>query len=289
MEAAVHAVHTILKADNPTLAPTKARIRALLADPKAEVELQNGNEKLGSRIRVWGLPAGCTCPGKTGTCAGKCYAKKNFYVYPSVVRNRHRNFVLANRPDFADLLGAAVQGSKIIRVHDSGDFFSAAYTEAWRAVMAANPDTKFFVFSRSWRVEGVASILTRMAGLKNARVWYSVDRETGWPGSIPKRVRLAYMQVAADDEPSRQVDLVFRDGSVRLRKVAKRVAGALVCPYENGVTRKSAANNPRSDFSCSSCGLCWDSLGGPKDPRAHHGAEVSGTGRTPLRLLPISV
>jgi hypothetical protein len=43
------------------------------------------------------------------------------------------------------------KGVKLVgRLHDSGDFYSKAYTEAWRLVMLGNPDVEFYAYSKSW-------------------------------------------------------------------------------------------------------------------------------------------
>jgi hypothetical protein len=62
----------------------------------------------------------------------------------------------------------------------------------------------------------------------------SCDRDTGIPARVPRRVKLAWMQTSADDEPPR-ADLAFRVRRLR-RTVAKRVSLAMVCPVENGAT-----------------------------------------------------
>lgn len=41
-------------------------------------------------------------------------------------------------------------GQKYFRLHDSGDFFSVAYIEAWRRVAELNPDVIFWAPSRLW-------------------------------------------------------------------------------------------------------------------------------------------
>ena len=110
----------------------------------------------------------------------------------------------------------------------------------------ACPATRFFAYTRSWRRPDIAEALAELSRCRNVRLWYSCDRDTGIPARVPRRVKLAWMQTAADDFPPR-ADLVFRVH--RLRKtVAKRVALAVVCPVENGAT------GHRTD--CGRCRLC---------------------------------
>lgn len=282
----------VLRKYSPRLSPRLPAVRALLERPLDELPfevLRPGNDKLGNQILTFGLPAVVSCPGRTELCERLCYACHYHYKQGNVVKTRMRNLVLACRDDFDELVLGELRRKRqrLVRPHDSGDLFSAAYAEAWYRVMAATSAThRHFLFSRSWRVEGVDAVLSRMSRLPNVRVWYSVDREGGWPGYVPAGVRLAYLQSSEDDVPSRGVDLVFRDYKAR-RNAAKRVGGALVCPYENGFTRDPY--DPEDGFDCVRCGLCWSPLEGAMDPRSHHDNRVRGTGRLGLKLVPAVV
>jgi hypothetical protein len=133
-----------------------------------------------------------------------------------------------------------------VRIHVSGDFYSADYVRKWLAIARACPQTRFFGYTRSWRRPDIAEALAELARCKNVRLWYSCDRDTGIPDRLPRRVRLAWMQAQADELPPR-ADLVFRVQRLR-KRVAKRIGLALVCPVENGAT------GHRTD--CGRCRLC---------------------------------
>src|SRR6202030_1664315 len=90
-----------------------------------------------------------------------------------------------------------------VRIHGSGDFYSAEYVRAWIAVVRACPGTRFYAYTRSWRVPEIAGALADLAKCQNVRLWYSCDKDTGIPVTTPRRVTLAWMQTAADDLPSR--------------------------------------------------------------------------------------
>ena len=85
------------------------------------------------------------------------------------------------------------------------------------------PNVRFYLYTRSWRVEGIAEVLEQMAALRCCRVWYSIDRETGVPAKVPIGVRLAYLQVDKDEQPE-LLDLLFVVRRVR------RDAVRVVCP-----------------------------------------------------------
>jgi hypothetical protein len=270
-----------------------ADVRYLLTTPVHKLQrtiLRPGNVKLSRHILTFGLPAILSCPGATELCSALCYACTYNYKLANVIVPRMENFVLACRPDFDEILRRELplHRQKVIRPHDSGDLFNAAYAAAWYRVMrdTAALGYRYFIFSRSWRVAEVCEVLGQMSRLRNVRLWYSVDQQTGWPAYLPQRVRLAWMQTTEADLPPRPVDLVFRDYAIR-RTRAKRVRGALVCPYENGFSRR--LEDGGKFYNCWVCGLCWQDLDGPHDPRAHHDERVLGTGRIPLKLVPLVV
>jgi hypothetical protein len=128
------------------------------------------------------------------------------------------------------------------------------------------PRVRFFLYTRSWRDPAVRAVLGRMARLPHCRVWYSCDRGTGLPARVPARVRLAWLQTAADDLPPPGTHLAFRVRPLR-RRPRTRVNGVRVCPEEDGVRRQAPV-------TCDRCRLCWKPL--PGEPRA----------RIPLPVLP---
>jgi hypothetical protein len=168
---------------------------------------------------------------------------------PQVKARALRSLELSRRPDFVRRMVAFIfaMDIRVVRIHVGGDFYSAAYARKWLEIMRRLPGVRFFLFFRCWRVPAILPVLEAMARQKTCRVWFSCDRQTGIPVSVPPRVRLAWLQTAEDDVPPR-ADVVFRVRRLR-RKPAKRVSLALVCPVENGVTGHRT--------SCEQCGVCW--------------------------------
>lgn len=225
----------------------------------------HGNTKLsdGKRsIYGFGLPSRHTCPARTPTCTRLCYSYR-LEQYRKHVGARHRaNLVAAKRSDFAAVASAeiAAKNIRILRVHVGGELFSVDYAEKWLTVFKACPDTKFFLWTRVWRLPRFRGVLRAMARLTNVRLWYSCDKDTGVPTrrDTPKRVKLAYMQIAEDDLPLRG-DLVFRVHHLR-KKPAKTVPAVRpgersvpICPTETALPGHETV-------TCSSCKKCWRSL-----------------------------
>lgn len=209
-----------------------------------------GNDKLGAGILTFSLPAITTCPGSSGLCRALCYAdKKNSRFSGDVVQARYdRNWVLAERDDFAEILAKRLQHSRtaVLRWHVSGDVYNAIYATKILQVTRKSPQVQAYLYTRSWRDPAVAAVLSEIAREPNIEVWYSCDRETGIP-QPPPRARTAYMLSSPDDTPQTPVDLVFRTDHLR-HTVQKYVAGSLVCPVENGVSKA---------VQCTTCRICF--------------------------------
>jgi hypothetical protein len=218
-----------------------------------EPDLGPGNSKLGS-IWNWSIPASFTCPGRSTLCEQLCYADNSFY-YTSDVRNKlFSNLSIARLPVFADwmLTRIRVHRARLVRIHVAGDFFSADYIRAWGRVFLGCPSTRFYYYTRSWRVPALREALEANR-FSNVRVWYSCDRETGKPDGLRRKasagIRLAYMLTENEVKPAFRADLIFRDKSWQKGTRVKRIAGRLVCPAEQFIAQSA---------TCERCRICYD-------------------------------
>lgn len=111
----------------------------------------------------WSLPAWAgrlpdgrtynTCPS-AGICAQACYARHGTYTWP-VVRAKHQanlTYVLDDLAGWQAAMVAELSATKFrgawIRIHDSGDFFSDSYLQAWLDICRARPDTNFYAYTK---------------------------------------------------------------------------------------------------------------------------------------------
>jgi hypothetical protein len=101
-------------------------------------------------IHCFGLPPIKTCP-YAGACKKFCYARKGFYCYANVAKAQQRRLAATKRPNFADRMVAEIRRDnvKIIRIHDSGDFYSMEYARAWLSIANALPQVKFYSYTKS--------------------------------------------------------------------------------------------------------------------------------------------
>ena len=129
------------------------------------VKLSTGNGKLAKEgIASFNIPAlkdstgFTTCPN-AGICAGLCYARQGRYHTPSVQAPREANVALLRDCEangdympFIDAMHTALyelpKRFKRVRIHDSGDFFSAAYFEAWLDIVADSPAYEFYAYTK---------------------------------------------------------------------------------------------------------------------------------------------
>ncbi len=210
--------------------------------------LTRGNGKLGEGIHAWSLPPVETCPGRSALCERVCYARSGRFRTRSMIERLNNNLTAAMQDDFADRVAAEIRrrGVRTLRVHVSGDFFNENYVDQWANIARRSPRTTLYGYTRSWRDPAVAATLVEFATLKNVRLWYSVDSETGLPTVIPPGVRVAYLQTDQSDTPSGGV--VFRVRELR-RERAERFPLRLVCPTERNPSQGD-------QVTCTSCRRC---------------------------------
>lgn len=140
------------------------------------LNFSKGNGKLAKDTLIFNLPAGKTCPGAM-LCKSfavvengkrriqdgehtefRCFAASSEVQYDAVFENRASNLQMVvdaiKNGIAADLINNSIQfhrtrNTKKVRIHESGDFFSGAYLDAWIEVAHRNPDLQFYCYSKS--------------------------------------------------------------------------------------------------------------------------------------------
>lgn len=141
------------------------------------LNFSKGNSKLAKDTLIFNLPAGKTCPGamfcksfaivdengKRKIQDGphtefRCFAASAEAQYTQVFENRASNLEMIvdaiKHGIAADLIHDSIQfhrtrNTKKVRIHESGDFYSGAYLDAWIEVALRNPDLQFYCYSKS--------------------------------------------------------------------------------------------------------------------------------------------
>ena len=154
-------------------------------------------------VSSFGLPARTTCPGavfRPGSVCAACYADdRGRYRFPTV-KNAHSHrltwtmrMLAAGRfaPTLIDHISRLSE--PYFRIHDSGDFFSNAYVEAWITIARALPLVRFWAPTHSWAIQGrrrrdgdaLLEALRRLAALPNVTVRPSARLVGDRPPVIP--------------------------------------------------------------------------------------------------------
>ena len=184
---------------------------------KNKLTFSKGNAKLKGDTAILSLPAGHTCPFAKDcrSCADRvtgkikngphtkfrCYATTAECIFSVVRKSRWNNFELIRQAKtvigMANLIEQALivkKNVKLVRFHQSGDFFSQAYFDAWLTVAQNHPEWIFYGYTKAlpyWvkRLNvipanfklvasrgGTHDSLIEMFGLRSARVVLS-ERE----------------------------------------------------------------------------------------------------------------
>lgn len=150
-----------------------------------------GNIKVGD-VFTFSLPSHITCPGASSWCRKYCNAARYEKLRPKCRSAYKRNLMLAKNPKkFIKIVtGVLPRILSCMRIHVSGDFWSTEYIEAWVQICAAFPQTKFWTYTRSWRVPALRKTLGQLRALPNVEIFASTDPAMPLP---PNGWRIAFI------------------------------------------------------------------------------------------------
>lgn len=229
----------------------------------ADRKVTNGVSPNGKTAKIansFGLLSGrgFSCPGATSVCERVCYAGKLERLFPGTRANLTHNWESvrdASETDLVDMLANMLNAFGVdcakedvrrakrnlppvprdFRIHWDGDLFSARYTRAWATVIAAYPEVRFWIYTRSF------DYVSLLADLPNLSLYLSVDSDNR-AAAIACRVANPWARVAWLDE-------TFADGRAAIPASDVK---AYACPENKGslplITEKGSA--------CLRCGIC---------------------------------
>ena len=202
--------------------------------------------KTGPEIALFNLPRITTCPGKSKLCVKHCYVRPS-QRFPVVNRLHEERFKASKKDDFVDRMVDDIIKSKtrVVRIHTSGDFYSAKYIDDWVKIINRTPNVVYYAYTRSWRCDDMIKQLDRLRRLPNMQLWWFSDQETG----SPPEGRVAYMAIDDDDAPKFDASLIFR---VKRKTEKLMIGGVSVCPLDNGKPELRARG-----MTCSNCRVCF--------------------------------
>jgi hypothetical protein len=205
----------------------------------------------------FGLPSGVafSCPGATSFCEKICYAGKLEKIYKGVKNVLLHNWELvkdASESELFFMLDDMVYDFKVetkrindkggiatydFRIHWDGVFFSREYASAWANVIRANPEVRFWAYTRSLDVVDI------LADIPNLSLYLSsdpVNREAVNAASVRYGVPVASL---AD---------TFSEA-----REAMPEGKAYNCPENGG---RIPLISPKGS-ACIACGICPDKRG----------------------------
>ena len=119
-------------------------------------KLKKTSKLTGLRVYNFGIPAfqdedgKRTCPF-AGACAKFCYAQKGAYVWSNVSPAFQFRYLATKCDSFVDKMVAELVKKRvdILRVHDSGDYYSRKYIDKWMTIAKRLPNVRFYSYTKS--------------------------------------------------------------------------------------------------------------------------------------------
>ncbi len=301
-----------------------------------QIHISKSNSKLGEMLN-FSLPARAVifngsyagvCYGATKWCRTHCYARAGGSAWPQTQKLYAENFLMSlqHGERFRTALYTAIQEKRgikvdreevakaartdgtveskgvsrynLVRVHASGDYYSAAYVKDWEWVMKQLPDVHFYAYTRMWphRIseEDVKDLGMDVSLVRSVidSVWKELQRITGsnfelllstdeFTGPVPEGWREAGISLV-----TRYGDMIIPEGVDALtyqKKVeAEHGRQLLFCPniFTHQALKKDAKAHGMSLekylkaiangeikvekghvnhlITCNECGICWN-------------------------------
>ena len=119
-------------------------------------KLKKTSKLTGLRVYNFGIPAFQDSDGKrtcpfAGACAKFCYAQKGAYVWSNVSPAFQFRYLATKCDSFVDKMTAELVKKRvdILRVHDSGDYYSKKYIDKWLTIAKRLPNVRFYSYTKS--------------------------------------------------------------------------------------------------------------------------------------------
>lgn len=182
------------------------------------------------RLVQWSIPAyqirrgkyegHITCP-MAGTCGkGGCYAQQGSFVWTNVNEAHTRNYELSLSKDFENTMAASIESHRkialkngqqlVVRIHDSGDFYSLKYAMKWFYIALKFPKVRFYAYTKMVKMfqtidsyKGIPSNLTIIyseGGKQDTRINPASDRHSRVFSSAQELADAGYDNASSDDK-----------------------------------------------------------------------------------------
>ena len=160
----------------------------------------------------WGIPAYKsasgfkTCPNAAACIIG-CYANMGAYTFSNVAKVFEKRFQLSLKKGFVKTINAEIKrcGIERLRIHDSGDFYSAIYLKKWISIMKANPSVKFYAYTKMYSLlKGTElpanfEVVYSYGGTEDKKINPEVDRHSTVFADAKELKAAGYADASKDD------------------------------------------------------------------------------------------
>jgi len=191
----------------------------LTQNAKMKKSSQNGIDVYNFGIPAFLSETGLkTCP-KAGQCATGCYARSGTYRFGNVKNAYEERLKLTQNENFIDVMVAEINAKLtrsimrnnkcIIRIHDSGDFYSNKYAMDWMLIMEQCLNVRFYAYTKMVsQFETLADLNFRQS---NFRLIYSyggledslIDTNRHWHSKVfqdeKSLIEAGYVDATQDD------------------------------------------------------------------------------------------
>lgn len=135
------------------------------------ITISRGNAKV--KANIFNLPSKTTCL-KGLECHKYCYAGKAEVQYPAVLPSRERNYEASKTSEFmGEVIGLLERRqNKLVRIHESGDFYNKEYIMGWFHIANKLPGYTFYAYTKRTDLFSEEIIWIKP---KNFILLYSVD------------------------------------------------------------------------------------------------------------------
>ena len=119
-------------------------------------KLKKTSKESKKRVFNFGITAYKTSKGQivcpfAKDCIKYCYAKKGAYTWGNVKPLYEQRYNLTKSEIFVEAINESLKQKKvdILRIHDSGDFYSPKYIDKWVTIAKANKNIIFYAYTKS--------------------------------------------------------------------------------------------------------------------------------------------
>lgn len=191
----------------------------------------------GIHLYNWGIPAfrsqngTVTCPN-AGICAKGCYALQGAYVWTNVNAAYENRLSLSRTKGFPQVIVHHIDrlvkkhktGLIMIRIHDSGDFYSESYYETWNSIAKAfqhENRVRFYAYTKMVQMLKSKSdtrmsnfeIIYSMGGKQDQLIQIETDRHSKVFQDETELIKQGYIDASHNDmlalTPNKKIGLIY--------------------------------------------------------------------------------